>query len=124
MGARANPRAITNQARLRRRDGEPRLDTAGQPVHRLHPADLSEPKLNSLVDDAGFVMLDGKAVNISDQVAYTSAYHNHPSEPDYISAEAGANFGISNDADPYPNTNQNTTAHLATLLTAAGKTWR
>src|ERR1043166_15371 len=59
------------------------------------------PFINSLVSGTGFVMLDGKAVNISDQVAYASAYHNvlatsggsnphiHPSEPNYIWAEAG-----------------------------------
>lgn len=94
------------------------------------------PFINSLVNGTGFVILDGKAVNISDQVAYASAYHNvlatpsgnnphiHPSEPNYLWAEAGTNFGIANDADPYPNNNQNTTAHLSARLTAAGKTWR
>src|SRR5947208_7322102 len=34
------------------------------------------PFINSLVSGTGFVMLGGKAVNISDQVAYASAYHN------------------------------------------------
>jgi hypothetical protein len=50
--------------------------------------------------------------------------HIHPSEPNYIWAEAGTNFGILNDADPYPANNQNTQLHLASLLTAAGVTWR
>lgn len=94
------------------------------------------PFINSLVNGTGWVEIDGRSQNISDQVAYASAYHNvlatpsgnnphiHPSEPNYIWAEAGTNFGISNDADPYPSNVQNTTAHLATLLTNAGKTWK
>ena len=60
-------------------------------------------------------------MNISEQVAFANAYHNvlatsnganphiHPSEPNYLWAEAGDNFGISSDADPYTGgTNQNT----------------
>ncbi|HEV2689015.1 MAG TPA: hypothetical protein VGV35_10680, partial [Bryobacteraceae bacterium] len=51
------------------------------------------------------------------QTAYASAYHNvlatpsgnnpsiHPSEPNYIWAEAGSNLGTNNDADPYTGTN-------------------
>jgi phosphatidylinositol-3-phosphatase len=99
----------------------------------LNPA---APFINSLVSGTGYVILGGKAVNISDQVAYAANYHNvlatasgnnpkiHPSEPNYIWAEAGTNFNILNDADPYPNNNQNTTAHLSTLLTQAHKTWK
>ncbi len=88
------------------------------------------PFINSLVD--------GTATGISDQVSYANAYHNvlatpagsnphiHPSEPNYIWAEAGTNFGVSNDNDPFGTngTNQNTTAHLSTLLTNAGRTWK
>jgi hypothetical protein len=88
------------------------------------------PYINSLVDGTS---------GISDQVAYANAYHNvlatasgnnphiHPSEPNYLWAEAGTNFGVSNDNDPYAAngpTNQDTPLHLATLLTAAGRTWR
>jgi len=88
------------------------------------------PYINSLVDGASA---------ISDQVAYANAYHNvlatasgnnlhvHPSEPNYIWAEAGTNFGVLNDNDPFAATNptnQNTSAHLSALLTAAGRTWR
>jgi len=88
------------------------------------------PYINSLVDGTS---------GISDQVAYAAAYHNvlatagganphiHPSEPNYIWAEAGTNFGVLNDNDPYRatgGTNQNTTQHLVTQLTAAGRTWR
>jgi hypothetical protein len=53
--------------------------------------------------------------------------HIHPSEPNYLWAEAGTNFGVFNDNDPFSPrgpTNQNTAAHLSTLLTQAGKTWR
>jgi hypothetical protein len=75
--------------------------------------------------------------NISQQVAYATAYHNvlatpdgnnpdiHPSEPNYIWAEAGTNFGVSSDADPYTGgTNQDTPPHLSTLLAKASKTWK
>lgn len=94
------------------------------------------PFINSLVNGTGYVILNGKAVNISSQVAYASAYHNvlatqsgnnphiHPSEPNYLWAEAGTNFGITNDSDPFPNNNHDTTAHLSGLLQAAHKTWR
>src|SRR5579872_4078572 len=63
------------------------------------------PYVNSLVS--------GGAPGISDQVAYASAYHNvlatpggnnphiHPSEPNYLWAEAGTNFGVLNDNDSY-----------------------
>src|SRR5262249_5193945 len=53
--------------------------------------------------------------------------HIHPSEPSYIWAEAGDNFGVLNDNDPYRatgGTNQGTTDHLSSYLTAAGKTWK
>src|SRR5262249_5526497 len=52
--------------------------------------------------------------------------HIHPSEPNYIWSEAGTNFGVLNDNEPYGpgGTNQNTSQHLTALLTAAGRTWR
>jgi hypothetical protein len=88
------------------------------------------PFINSLVNGTS---------PISSQVAYASAYHNamatadgdnphiHPSEPNYIWAEAGTNFGVANDNDPYSSkgpTNQDTNQHLCSLLTKAGKTWK
>jgi hypothetical protein len=97
------------------------------------------PFINSLVNGTAIAVINGRVVRISDQVAFASNYHNvlatpsgnnphiHPSEPNYLWGEAGANFGVFNDNDPFaPNgpTNQNTTQHLATLLTHAGKTWR
>ncbi|HKW39339.1 MAG TPA: alkaline phosphatase family protein [Burkholderiales bacterium] len=71
---------------------------------------------------------------ISDQVSFANAYLNaaagdHPSEPNYIWAEAGANFGVNNDDNPYhadcsPDTVQATDQHLSAFLTAARKSWR
>ena len=99
------------------------------------------PFINSLVNGTAFALINGSVVHISEQVSYATAYHNvlatssgnnphiHPSEPNYIWAEAGTNFGVFNDNNPYhadgtPDTNQNTDQHLATFLTRAGKTWR
>src|SRR5215475_15606750 len=97
------------------------------------------PFINSLVNGTAFAVVDGQVVHISEQVAYASNYHSvlatpsgnnphiHPSEPNYLWAEAGDNFGVLNDNEPYRatgGTNQNTTQHLVTFLTNAGKTWR
>src|ERR1700686_1797366 len=97
------------------------------------------PFVNSLVNGTAFAVINGSVVNISSQVSYASAYHNvlatpsgnnphiHPSEPNFLWAEAGTNFGVLNDNDPYTSsgpTNQNTTQHLVTFLTQAGKTWK
>jgi hypothetical protein len=97
------------------------------------------PFINSLVNGTANAIVNGSTVNISEQVAYATAYHNvlatpsgnnpsiHPSEPNYIWAEAGTNFEIFNDDDPFkqtPPNSQNTPLHLTTLLTHAGKTWR
>ena len=97
------------------------------------------PFINSLVDGTAWAEIGGRTQHISEQVAYASAYHNvlatangsnphiHPSEPNYLWAEAGTNFGVLNDNDPFAAngpTNQNTTQHLVTLLTKAGKTWK
>jgi hypothetical protein len=97
------------------------------------------PFINSLVNGTGTVFVNGRQDNISKHVAYATAYHNvlatpsgsnphiHPSEPNYLWAEAGSNFGILNDDDPYKDTPpnvQNTTQHLSGLLQKAGKTWK
>jgi hypothetical protein len=102
--------------------------TGGQQQIYQNP---NAPYLNALVS--------GAAGDVSQDVAYATAYHNvlatpsgnnphiHPSEPNYIWAEAGDNFGIDNDRDPYDPagpTNQSTSQHLSTFLTNAGKTWR
>jgi hypothetical protein len=97
------------------------------------------PFINSLVTGTALAFIDGRVVNISEQVAYATAYHNvlatpsgdnphiHPSEPNYIWAEAGTNFEILNDDDPFagnPPNSQNTAQHLTGLLQKAGRTWR
>jgi phosphatidylinositol-3-phosphatase len=97
------------------------------------------PFINSLVSGNAFAIVGGKVINISEQAAYATAYHNvlatptgsnphiHPSEPNYLWQEGGDNFGVLNDDDPFadnPPNNQSTTNHLVTLLTQSGKTWK
>jgi hypothetical protein len=95
------------------------------------------PFINSLVNGTAVAVINGSEVNISQQVAFATAYHNvlstpsgnnpdiHPSEPNYLWQEAGTNFGVLNDNDPFSGgTNQNTSLHLVSLLTQAGKTWK
>ncbi len=97
------------------------------------------PFINSLVNGTGQAFINGQVVNISEHVSYATAYHNvlatpggnnphiHPSEPNYLWSEAGTNFGVLNDNDPFINpggTNQNTTQHLTGLLQRAGRTWK
>jgi hypothetical protein len=80
---------------------QPASDTSAPNPLFLSPA---APYLNSLVKPGN---------PNSKQVSYAKAYHNvlatpsgnnpsiHPSEPNYIWQEAGWNFGIFNDNDPY-----------------------
>jgi hypothetical protein len=97
------------------------------------------PFINSLVNGTAFATINGRTVNISEQVAFATNYHNvlatpsgnnphiHPSEPNYLWAEAGTNFGVFNDNDPFAavgGTEQNTNRHLTALLTKAGVSWR
>jgi hypothetical protein len=97
------------------------------------------PFINSLVSGTALAFVDGHVQNIGEHVSYATAYHNvlatsggnnphiHPSEPNYLWSEAGTNFGVLNDNDPYRvpgGTNQNTDQHLSSLLTKAGKTWK
>jgi hypothetical protein len=101
------------------------------------------PFINSLVNGTAVATISGHTVKISQQVSYAANYYNvlatesgnnahvHPSEPNYVWAEAGYNFRIGNDDDPFvPNgsTNQvnnlDNQLHLVRLLTSAGKTWR
>ena len=100
-----------------------------QPSTQTSPLQIfmnpAAPFINSLVNGTS---------GISGQVSYANGYINsgtgvHPSEPNYIWAEAGTNFGVFNDDDPYhadctPDTVQNTNQHLTAFLTKARKTWR
>ena len=96
------------------------------------------PFINSLVNGTALVYVDGHLKNISEEVSYATAYHNvlatasgnnphiHPSEPNYLWAEAGTNFGILDDDDPYADNppNAQTTQNLSGLLQKAGWTWK
>jgi phosphatidylinositol-3-phosphatase len=103
------------------------------------------PFINSLVNGTAVATINGRQVNISRQTGYAANYRNvlataggnnphiHPSEPNYIWAEAGTNFNIFNDADPFVpqggptvniDNNQDNQLHLVRLLTQAGRTWR
>jgi phosphatidylinositol-3-phosphatase len=103
------------------------------------------PFINSLVNGTAVATINGRQVKISQQVAYAANYRNvlataggnnphiHPSEPNYVWAEAGFNFNIFNDADPFapqggPTQNSvnnlDNQLHLVRLLTQAGRTWR
>ena len=101
------------------------------------------PFINSLVNGTAVSTINGHQVNISQQVSYAANYtnvlataggnnaHVHPSEPNYLWAEAGYNFRVGNDDDPFlanGSTNQvnnlDNQLHLARLLTGAGKTWK
>jgi hypothetical protein len=99
----------------------------------------SAPFINSLVNGSAYAIINGSLVHISEQVAYATNYHNvlatpagnnphiHPSEPNYLWADAGTNFSVFNDNDPFDPkgpTNQDTDRHLSAFLTAAGRTWR
>ena len=116
-----------------------------QPINPFGPGvqqvfrNPNAPFINSLVNGSAVAVINGDVVRISRQVAYAAAYHNvlatpsgnnphiHPSEPNYLWSEAGTNFGVFNDNDPFATTggtNQNTDQHLTGFLMQAGKTWR
>lgn len=115
---------------------QPTTVTGGiQPIYQ----NLNTPFVNSLVDGTARAYINGRVVNISQQVAYAAAYHNvlatesgnnphiHPSEPNYLWAEAGTNFGVANDDDPYKDNPPNAQAsaqHLTGLLQKAGRSWK
>jgi hypothetical protein len=64
------------------------------------------------------------------QVSYATAYYNagtgvHPSEPNYVWAEAGTDFGVHTDADPDPGIgNVFNAPHLTAQLNAAAIPWK
>jgi hypothetical protein len=116
--------------------------TGGQVQIFQNPA---APFINSLVNGTAVAMINGRPVNISRQMAYATNYHHvlatadgnnphiHPSEPNYFWAEAGTNYNIFDDGDPFAAeggvtqnfvNNQDNQLHLVRLLNHAGKTWR
>src|ERR1700752_3581985 len=66
------------------------------------------PFINSLVNGTAVATINGHQVNISQQVSYSANYtnvlatasgnnaHVHPSEPNYLWAEAGLNLRVGN----------------------------
>ena len=100
------------------------------------------PFINSLVNGSATAVINGRQVNISEQVAFANNYRNvlatagsnphiHPSEPNYIWAEGGTNFGVFNDSDPFsPQSgtlaiqNQDNQLHLTRLMTDCGVSWK
>jgi phosphatidylinositol-3-phosphatase len=98
-----------------------------QPTNQTSPPQIfgnpAAPFINSLVTPGN--------PNAA-QVSYATAYYNagmrvHPSEPSYVWAEAGTDFGVHTDADPRAasgNTFYNQSLHLTALLNAAGISWR
>ncbi len=100
-----------------------------QPSTQTSPTQVFQnpaaPFINSLVNGTS---------GISSQIAFANAYINaavgdHPSEPNYVWTEAGTNFGINNDNNPYnadcsPSTVQTTNQHLSAFLMAARKSWK
>src|SRR5207253_5413987 len=57
--------------------------------------------------------------------------HIHPSEPNYIWVEAGTNFGVFNDNDPFAPasgtgqiSNQDNQLHLVRLFDQCGVSWK
>lgn len=101
------------------------------------------PFINSLVNGTAVAVINGQTVNISEQTAFATNYRNalatasgnnphiHPSEPNYLWAEAGTNYGVFNDSDPFsPQSgtgaiqNQDNQLHLVGLLAEAGRSWK
>lgn len=101
------------------------------------------PFINSLVNGTATAVINGRQVNISEQVAYATNYRNvlataggnnphiHPSEPNYLWAEAGTNFGVFNDNDPFAPasgtgqiSSQDNQLHLVRLMTNCGVSWK
>jgi hypothetical protein len=99
------------------------------------PSTTTSPLPVFMNPDAPFIngLVNGTS-GISDQVSYATNYINsgvgvHPSEPNYIWAEAGQNFGVFNDDQPYhadcsPDTVQTTDQHLTAFLMKRHRSWK
>jgi hypothetical protein len=94
------------------------LNASINPVYQ----DVAAPYINSLVTPG-----NANAAQTSWAKNYVSVGASvHPSEPNYIWSEAGTNFGVQNDNQPYSagGTNQNTTQHLTGLMLQQGVTFK
>jgi hypothetical protein len=104
------------------------------------PASVTSPQQIFMNPAAPFInsLVNGTS-GISGEVAYATNYinaginlgmHVHPSEPNYVWAEAGQAFNtIGTDDDPYhadctPDTVTTSDQHLTAFLSKARKTWR
>lgn len=98
-----------------------------QPTNITSPQQIlgnpAAPYLNSLMTPG-----NSNAVQTSWATMYFNAGNgDHPSEPNYVWAEAGTDFGFLSDADPSPangNTFYDMSNHLSRQLTTAGVTWK
>jgi hypothetical protein len=96
-----------------------------QPTNVTSPQQIlgnpAAPYINSLMTPD-----NSNAVQTSWAMLYFNAGNGvHPSEPNYVWAEAGTDFGVHTDADPNPtNHNAFLSNHLSRQLTTAGVTWR
>ena len=98
-----------------------------QPIPTSSPQQIfgnsAAPFINSLVTPG-----NANAVQVSYATAYYNAgIHVHPSEPNYVWAEAGTDFGVHTDADPRSasgNTFYDNSVHLTALLNEAGISWK
>jgi phosphatidylinositol-3-phosphatase len=127
--------AFSAHAGNRRRHEEGRLGTifviAVENHNWTQPAEQTNPQQIFMNPNAPFInsLVNGTS-GVSDQVSYATNYLNsgagiHPSEPNYIWAEAGTNFGVANDDDPCASGNQqNTNQHLTAFLMRKRISWR
>ena len=98
-----------------------------QPTNITSPQQIlgnpAAPYINSLMTPG-----NSNAVQTSWATMYFNAGNGvHPSEPNYVWAEAGTDFGFHSDADPSPangNTFYDLSNHLSKQFTAAGVTWK
>ncbi|HSY19260.1 MAG TPA: alkaline phosphatase family protein [Candidatus Acidoferrales bacterium] len=96
-----------------------------QPTNQSSPQPVfgnpAAPYMNSLITPG-----NPNAAQVSFAVNYfNSGTGVHPSEPNYVWAEAGTDFGFHSDADPsVPNGNIYDTPHLTAQLNAAGIPWK
>ena len=98
-----------------------------QPTNQTSPQQIfgnpAAPFINSLITPG-----NPNAVQVSFATAYCNAGKGvHPSEPNYVWAEAGTDFGVHTDADPRAasgNTFYQQALHLTGQLNAAGISWK